>query len=592
MNSNIFKKLLQLWGHLSSRRKLQSFVLCFLVIFASIAELISIGSLIPFVGMLTMPEKVFQHPLVTPFVNYFNIASAQEILMPVTILFCSAIILAAMVRVVHIWFSTRLAYAIGSDISCKVFRNSLAQPYAKFLETNSSELLNSVATKLNIVIQNILYPCFSLFAATVMLAIILSAIFFAQPYISLILISSFGSFYFLIIFFIRKGLLRNSKYVVSESTKQTQIMQESVGGIRDIIIDNNQRFYLGLFAKSDMLYRRAQASTSIIGQSPRFIIEAAGIVGIAIFAVWHSSSADNVSYTVSLLGTLAYGAQRLMPILQLAFASYSSVQGGHAGLDDILGLLERDGSDIDTAEKSEITFQESINFCNSSFSYSGSNRSVFKNLDLTILKGSRVGVVGETGSGKSTFVDCLMGLLCLGGGSVKVDGVILTDSNIKSWRSKIAHVPQSVFLCDGSVSENIAFGVAKDQIDMDRVRKAANIAQISDFIENQPGNYDSIVGERGAQLSGGQVQRIGIARAFYKHAEVIIFDEATSALDQDTEDRVMDAIQKYDADCTIVIITHRERTLKFCSTILEFKKDNIFNEYSYWQYLNKGVNAS
>ena len=577
MQNSLIINLSRLWIHLRVRRKRQAFVLLFLIFIASAFELITIASLIPFLGVITVPQKVFENSLAAPLIEYLHINDPSEIALPFTLLFCAAIIMSAFIRVMHVWFSTRLAYAIGGDISCKVFSNSLNKPYADFLNSNSSELVNSVATKINVVIQNVLYPCISLFGACTMLLIILAALFIFQPVVSLVLILSFSLFYFGIILYIRKKLFINSLRVDSESTKQIRIIQESLGGIRDVIIDRNQKFYASIFTKTDYLYRRAQASTSIIGQSPRFIIEASGIIGIAIFALYNSLSSEDLGYTVALLGALAYGAQRLMPILQLAFSSYSSLQGGYRGLADILEILDQQ-NDTNIGNV-EVTFENQLTIENGVFRYQDSHDPVLNNLNITIAKGSKIGIIGETGCGKSTFVDCLMGLLPFDNDSFKVDGVPLDDSNVVSWRRKIAHVPQTVYLCDGSVMENIAFGVPFDEIDMDRITEAAEIAQISDFIQTLPDGYNSIVGERGSQLSGGQIQRIGIARAFYKQAEVIIFDEATSALDQKTEKNVMEAIERHDNSCTIVIIAHRKTTLSFCSRILEFTKNEGVKEH-------------
>lgn len=582
MQNSLIINLSRLWTHLCVRRKRQVFVLVCLIFMASAFELITIASLIPFLGVITVPQKVFESSLAAPLIDYLHINDPSEIALPFTLLFCAAIIMSAFIRVAHVWFSTRLAYAIGGDISCKVFSNSLNRPYADFLNSNSSELVNSVATKINVVIQNVVYPCISLFGASAMLLIILGALFIFQPVVSLVLIVSFGLFYLGIVLYIRNKLFINSLRVSSESTKQIRIIQESLGGIRDVIIDRNQEFYVSIFTKIDYLYRRAQASTSIIGQSPRFIIEASGIIGIAIFALYNASSSEDLGYTVALLGALAYGAQRLMPILQLAFSSYSSLQGGYTGLADILAILDKkSGSNIGNVE---VNFNNEITITNGSFGYQDSFEPVFTNLNVYIPKGARIGIVGETGCGKSTFVDCLMGLLAFNEGAFKIDGVTLDDSNIISWRRKIAHVPQAVYLCDGSMMENIAFGVPFDQIDTRRVIEAAEIAQISGFIQALPDGYLSIVGERGSQLSGGQIQRMGIARAFYKQAEVIVFDEATSALDHKTEQEVMEAIERHDNSCTIVIIAHRKSTLNFCSKILEFTKNKVVLEHSRDEY--------
>jgi ATP-binding cassette subfamily B protein len=305
------------------------------------------------------------------------------------------------------------------------------------------------------------------------------------------------------------------------------------------------------------------------------------MVLIAVLAFGMSKQPNGVSSAIPILGAFALGAQRLLPILQQAFYGWTNIRGMQPTLKLVLGLLEQPlpkGSDV---EGQQIQFEKSIRFNDISFRYASSEGLVLNQFNLEILKGGRVGFIGETGSGKSTLLDILMGLLSPVSGSLEVDGIQISEKNKIDWQKHIAHVPQSIFLSDRSIAENIAFGVNIPEIDLIKVKEAARKAQISDVIEALPNQYDTYVGERGIRLSGGQRQRIGIARAFYKEADVIILDEATSALDSHTEEALMNAINSFDKDITVLMIAHRITTLKDCDMIVELGFGGVLKVVSY-----------
>lgn len=303
---------------------------------------------------------------------------------------------------------------------------------------------------------------------------------------------------------------------------------------------------------------------------------------IAALAYTLAQQSDGIAKAIPVLGALALGAQRLLPVLQQAYGAWSSIQGGKASLQDTLELLDQPLPDYAGQPAAKpLPFRQYINLNQLSFRYSPQTPWVLKNLDLRIVKGSRVGFIGATGSGKTTLLDIVMGLLQPTDGMIEIDGQSITTSNNRSWQAHIAHVPQAIFLADSTIEENIAFGVPKNQIDHERVRQAAHQAQIAEIIETWPKHYQTFVGERGIRLSGGQRQRIGIARALYKQADVIIFDEATSALDNETEQAVMQAIEGFSEDLTILIIAHRLTTLKNCTQIVELGNGGIKRTGSY-----------
>ena len=306
------------------------------------------------------------------------------------------------------------------------------------------------------------------------------------------------------------------------------------------------------------------------------------MVLIAILAYALSQQDGGVSTALPVLGALAIGAQRLLPALQQIYSAWAAIAGNHASLADIIVLLNQPlpGYLLKSAP-AQLPFKNSICFDSVRFRYSNESPWVLDGINLTIPKGARVGFVGSTGSGKSTTLDILMGLLKPTEGQILVDDKPIKGNRLRAFQQNIAHVPQNIYLADTTLAENIAFGVPLDIIDLNRVRNAARQAQIADFIESNPSGYQAYVGEQGIRLSGGQLQRIGIARALYKQANVLIFDEATSALDNNTEKSVMDAIKGLNNDLTILLIAHRLTTVRNCDTIIELEKGRIISQGTY-----------
>jgi len=359
-----------------------------------------------------------------------------------------------------------------------------------------------------------------------------------------------------------------------------------LGGIRDVLLDGTQPIYCDIYRRADQQLRHAQGNNIFIGQSPRHAMEALGMVLIAALAYGLSSQTGGIATALPVLGALALGAQRLLPALQQGYGAWVSIAGSRASLADVIELLDQPlPAWVHQAAPAPIVFQDSIHFENVRFRYTDKAPWVLDGIDLTIPKGARVGFVGSTGSGKSTLMDLLMGLLVPTEGGLLVDGQPITGERVIAWQRTIAHVPQSIYLADTTLAENIAFGVPRDAIDLQRVQQAARQAQIADFIESGPDGYNALVGERGIRLSGGQRQRIGIARALYKQASVLVFDEATSALDNATEQSVMDAIETLNRDLTILIIAHRLTTVRHCDTIVEMAHGRVAAQGAYEQLL-------
>ena len=581
-NPTLPELLARLWRHISSRRRRQFGFLLVLMLIASFAEILSIGAVLPFLGVLTTPERVFEHSLAQPFIQILGLTEPAQLLLPLTIIFGLAAVVAGVMRLLLLWASTRLSFAIGADLSMSIYRRTLYQPYEIHVARNSSGVINGIWSKAKGVIGGVIMPVLTLISASVMLIVILIAMLSVEPLIALATFGGFGLIYVSIIRITRIKKIRNSKTIAHESTQVVKTLQEGLGGIRDVLIDGSQEAYCHIYHKADLPMRRAQGSIHIIANSPRFGMEALGMLLIAVLAYTLAQEADGVAKAIPILGALALGAQRLLPVMQSSYAAWTSIQGFQVSLQDTLDLLDQPFPDYANQPAAKpLPFQQQIKLNQLSFRYSPQSAWVLRNLDLNIAKGSRIGIIGATGSGKSTLLDIVMGLLRPSEGSIEIDGQPVTIENHRAWQAHIAHVPQDIFLADSTIEENIAFGIPKDQIDHERVRQAAQQAQIADSIDTWPKQYQTFVGERGVRLSGGQRQRIGIARALYKQADVIIFDEATSALDNETEQGVMQAIEGLSTELTILIIAHRLSTLRNCTQIVELGGCGILRTGSY-----------
>lgn len=581
------RSLGRLWQHISNRRRKQFYYLFILIVLSSFIEIVSIGSALPFLGALTVPERVLDAAAAQPFIKAAGLTSPQQILLPLTVFFCLAALLAGAVRLLLLRVTTRLSFAVGSDLSIGIYQRTLYQPYSVHVSRNSSEVISGISVKANGVIYNTILPVLTLLSSGVMLISILSALLYLDPGIAILAFIGFGLIYVLITWLTRAQKIKNGQHIARESTQVIKSLQEGLGGIRDVLIDGSQEVYCQVYRKADLQLRQAQGSNQFLAQSPRYGMEALGLVLIASLAYVLTQESDGVAMVIPVLGVLALGAQRLLPVMQQAYASWSTIQGSQASLQDTLDLLDQPLPDqIDDISFKPFKFETQISLNQLSFRYSKTTPWVLEGLDLKITKGSRVGFIGITGSGKSTLLDVIMGLLSPTNGHLEVDGERIDLKNQRSWHSHIAHVPQAIFLSDGTIEENIAFGVPKELIDRQRVVQSARQAQIAQSIESWSNGYQTMVGERGIRLSGGQRQRIGIARALYKQADVIILDEATSALDNETEEAVMDAIDNLSPDLTILIIAHRITTLRNCSQIVKLNHGRIESICSYSGLLN------
>lgn len=570
-------------GHLSGRRKKQLYLLSVLTLLGGLAEAISLGLVVPFLAAMAAPEKILDHRFSRSLIlaseeiansleiktNTF-LPTPQGILPLLACFFVGAALFAGAVRLALVWANARLAGAVGTDMSVKAYERTLYQPYSVHVGRNSGHLISSLTTKTSLTTIS-LGAFLNLLTSAVIILFLIGALLLVSPRVTLtagvVLLIAYG----ILTLVTHQKLAIYSRVISRENSLMVKLLQEGFGGIRDILLDGTQALYVRFYQKADAIFRRAHANITILGLSPRYLMETAGIVIFAFLALALMQGPDRVETVLPTLGALALGVQRLLPALQQGYQAWSTILAYQESNQEVVDLLNQPLPQwANLPQQAPMLFKNEIRFDNVKFHYSKRGPWVLNGLSISILKGSRVGFIGKTGSGKSTCLDLLMGLLEPTKGQILIDGTPLTHKNLRAWQKNIAHVPQVICLSDSTLAENIAFGVSPEKIDMHRVRAAAEKAQIGDFIESSPQGYQALVGERGIRLSGGQRQRVGIARALYKQAQVLVFDEATSALDSETENAVMRSINSLSSSLTILIIAHRTSTLKNCDQIIDF----------------------
>lgn len=547
---------------------------------AAVAEMATLGALVPVLSLIATPDQVNCRIPVLP---------CDIDLKAALLLFAAAVLLSGALRVFLTWFSTKLTFAIGADLGLKIYRITLHEPYSEHVKSNSSEIISDIL-KVDSVVASVLYPAINVLVAIVLTTAILATLFRIDFTTTALTFLIFTALYVVIYLFTHKQRVRNSGVIADFDSRRIKAVQEGLGGIRDVLLDGTQRVYYEKFDFLNRAQRTAQAQNSFIGSYPRYVVETVGLLFVAGAGWYFTQKGGNVALGLPVLGALALGAQKLLPQVQIIYLGCSQVRGNLGIVEDVVQRLDRADhssprlsqsfgapASLATESGSEAPV---LQLAAASFSYVDGTP-VVREVSLRIQRGSRVGFVGRTGSGKSTLIDLMMGLLFPTDGVLLFNGDPVTPDNVRKLQDRIAHVPQAIFLTDTSIVENIAFGVPADRIDLGRVKSAASRAQLAEFIASLPRGYETEVGERGVRLSGGQRQRIGIARAFYKNAEILILDEATSALDDATEGRIMEAIYEIDANMTVLMIAHRTSSLVHCDVVYEIEEGRISRQGKY-----------
>jgi ATP-binding cassette subfamily B protein len=586
----MIKLISRLWTHLTSRRQTQFVFFLILTIVGSFTEVISLGAIIPFIASLSNPEDLLNYYIISDILIHFDLTSIDQIRLATASLFAGAALFAGSIRLLILFISAKISFMSAHDLGVKIYKFTLHKPYELHLERNSSEIIAGVTSKVSTV-SGVLQATITFVNSLFLILFISIALTILNPMIAIISAVSFGSMYSIVTFFVRKRLYENSSNIANESTRAIKSLQEGLNNIRDIILDGSQKFYRSIYNASDLKLKTAQANNLFISGSPKYLVESFGMVIISGIAFSLSNSEGGILESLPLLGALVLGAQRLLPALQQGFSMWAHMVGQKASVADVLELLDQSNlSNVKNHNAELKIFNNSIELRGVSFGYASSTHDTLIDININIKKGLKVAFIGETGSGKSTLIDVIMGLLKPSKGSIVIDGLVLKDTDYEGWQKHVAHVPQKIFLSDATISDNITLGEKHDEVDRNLLEESIKNSQLSSFLANSPDGYNTRVGEFGCALSGGQIQRIGIARALYKRPDVLILDEATSALDTNTEFKVMNAISQLNKNMTIIIITHRLTTVKDCDVIYEVDSGRIINKGTYDELLQSSIN--
>ena len=570
--------LLEIWRHLEKRRKIQLLIFSILNLLSSFSESFSIAMTLPLISVLIDPNQMWKIQWIQKLFLAFGINQSSQLITPITAIFIFASLLSTFIKLFILRTNNFFAASIGNDISCLIYSTILNQPYEKQIEINSSEAI-SAATNYADATREAIYASLNFLSYSSFVLTIEVTLFIFNWKVALASILVFGISYFLVSYKSKLKILKNGKVIANFGKERVKSIQEGLGSIRDVLLGSKQKIFIDKYSKIDLTFRKKAASNKFITFSPRYIIENIGFIFLAIIAYSLAGNKNGTSNILPILGTFAVAAQKLLPSMQQCYNSLGTIRSNKSSVEKVLIILNQKNYIYNLDGIKPFNFKSEIKLSKISFKYLNSNKLILNEVDIKIKKGERIGIIGSTGSGKSTFTDILMGLLKPISGQIRIDNVDLYSEknplNIFKWRLAISHVPQNIYLSDCTIAENIAFGIPLKEIDFKKVENAAFRAKIDYFINGTKNKYLTKVGENGIKLSGGERQRIGIARALYHNSQIIVFDEATSALDDKTESEVISSLNQLDEDLTIIIIAHRLTTLDICNRVLKVEDSKI-----------------
>lgn len=569
------------------REKIQFFGVLAMSLAMAIFQAIGVASIFPFINMIMDPGVIITNQWLNYSYNVLGFNSNNSFLIFSGFIVLGLLIIGNFISAFAIWFRMRFVWKKSHDLSVTLLGKYLSMPYTYFLNQNTSDLGKNVLAEVQQLTANFFLPLLAIFTNVIIVAVILMLLFyinFLMTFVaSVILIFLYFSIFYYYSFRLTKGGIRR----VEENKERYKAASEALNGVKDIKVLRVEKFFLEKFSVSSKKYSQLQSWYQVVGQMPRYFMEIVAFGGIVGFIIFLVAANKPLTEIIPLVSFFAFAGYRLLPSFQDIFNSLTVLKFNTAVLDKIHkdmidGDLGKDNIQFDREIIQPLPFNDRIELKNICFSYPGNNKLALENIDLVINKGSFIAFIGKTGAGKTTLVDLLLGLLHPNKGLFTVDGVKITDKNIRDWQANLGYVPQQIYLADDSITRNIAFGLSDEKIDLEQVKNAAQMANLHDFIIKElPHGYSTMIGERGIRLSGGQRQRIGIARALYYNPQILIFDEATSSLDNATEKDVLNAIERVAKLKTMIVIAHRLTTVKNSDIVYLMKKGKIVNKGKY-----------
>ena len=579
-------QFLEVWRLLTKKERVQLSKVSGLHTFSGLTDMLGVVSILPFLSVAAKPDILQSNEYLIGMKNWLQFSN-NDFLIFLGILSLIALFLNQLVRLFSSWYGQFVSLNIWRNLHNRMFSYYLNQSYMYHLLHPGNELLEKLQVQTNAAVAGVIQPYFLLISSFFTTLFTLSLIIFIEPVMTSILLVIMGLFYFLIFKFLKSRLDYYGKVGPEFSQKTFKLIEESFGAIKEIKVRRNGQIYLDLFDPLAKRYCDANVKLQLFGSIPKALVELVAFGSILLITILMIKKSDGFMDVVPVLGMYALALSRLIPAIHSIFNQFSRIRFYSPSLHSIQkDLIDASKSNevrpLNALKAKDVTLAHNIELENLSFAYSGSTNKVLDAISLNIPVGHLIGIAGGSGAGKTTLIDLILGLFKPVLGSIKIDGNPLTESNISSWQTRIGYVPQSGFIANGSIARNIAFGIHENEIDMQRVIDMAKITQISEFIETElPEKYETLVGDRGVLLSGGQCQRITIARALYHDPDVLILDEATSALDGITENKVINAILKFSKQKTIIMIAHRLSTLKDCDNIFFIEKGKLVDQGNY-----------
>jgi ABC-type multidrug transport system fused ATPase/permease subunit len=586
-----FKKILFL---LTVQERKRAGLLLIMIIIMALLDMVGVASILPFMAVLTNPILIETNVILNTMFQtskIFGVETNQQFIYALGVVVFLLLIISLSFKALTTYAQVRFVQMREYSIGKCLIEGYLRQPYSWFLSRHSADLGASILSEVQELITNSITPLMELFSKGMVAIALIILLFIADPKLALIVSISLGSIYFFIFSFVRNYLNRTGKERLKNNQLRFTVISEAFGAIKEIKVGGLEETYIKSFSNSAQVFAKTQSSSKIISQLPRFILEAAGFGGILLIILYIIAQTGSFNNALPIVSLYVFAGYRLMPTLQQIYASLTRIAFFGPSLDK----LHNDLKNLKPFDKNQhqgvLSLNKIIALKNIHYNYPNSSITSLNKINLTIHAKTSVGLVGPTGSGKTTVVDIILGLLEPQKGTLEIDGKVITNQNLKSWQRSIGYVPQHIYLSDDTVAANIAFGIEPRNINQEAVEKSAKISNLHNFIIDElPKQYQTTIGERGVKLSGGQRQRIGIARALYHNPQVLILDEATSALDNQTEKVVMDAINNLGKDITIIVIAHRLNTIKKCDKIFILEKGQLKNEGTFEELIKINEN--
>ena len=585
--NKLFDQIRILYRTLSRKQRINLWILQITLIMASIMEFIGIGSIVPYIAVLSNPGYVESNSILIFIRDLTGFIQIKEYICFLGICTIVLMLFGNLFSMLSLYITLAFGHRVGQEWTVRLFSYYLRKDYLYHTCHNTDQLTSNVVVEVGRVLNGILIPVLKATAKLSLLLILLTASLLYRPVISIIIISVLSALYGLMYFAAHHRLLEYGSTISFLSAKRFRFINEGLGGIKENIVLGTVHFYIAKFENTRRKFANAHIMKEFISAVPKYVIEMVTFGGIlsVILSLFYYRSATLVNILPQLAFFVVIG-YKILPTLQTIFQSLAQARSSQKPLEIISDDLLMAGGEKEKADMNiYIVPAEKIELKNICFKYKEASHSIFNGLNLKVIPGSMIGFAGPTGSGKTTLVDLFLGLITPQKGELLVDGVKVIKKNLRAWQNSLGYVPQHIFLKDGSIKENIAYGLSYGEIDMNRVWKAISQAQLDRFISTLPSGVDTNVGERGVQLSGGQRQRIGIARALYRSASVLVLDEATSALDGETETGLMNILYSLKENMTILLIAHRLSTLKDCDKIYVVDQGKLITNGTYDELL-------